>query len=78
QLALPEELKPIAAKLMAYALGQSPSPGLTEREESLLYTRYIHQSAHWNAAVGRNGSGLDTVFVNRPADNHQRVISPNE
>ncbi|SDJ39026.1 PAAR domain-containing protein [Pseudomonas indica] len=78
QLALPEELQPIAAKLMAYALGQSPSPGLTEREEALLYTRYIHQSAHWNAAVGRNGSDLDTVFVNRPADNHQRVIYPNE
>ncbi|MBU3058528.1 PAAR domain-containing protein [Pseudomonas indica] len=78
QLALPEELKPIAAKLMAYALGQNPSPGLSEREEALLYTRYIHQSAHWNAAVGRNGSDLDTVFVNRPADNHQRVIYPNE
>jgi type VI secretion system secreted protein VgrG len=77
-LALPEELKPIAAKLQAFALGDSPNAGLTPSEETLLRHRYIHQSAHWNAAKGRNNSDLEVVFINRPNDNNKRVVHPNE
>jgi type VI secretion system secreted protein VgrG len=43
-LALPVELKPIAEKLQAFALGDSPNAGLTHSEETLLRHRYIHQS----------------------------------
>ena len=75
--ALPIELQPISSKLQAYALGQSYSP-LTADETSLLRRRYIHLSANWNAAKGWNGSGLDVVFINRPAAGNQRMEHPNE
>lgn len=78
KLALPAELKPIAAKLQAFALGDSPNAGLTPAEEARLRHRYIHQSAHWNAAKGKNSSDLEVVFINRPTDNNKRVVHPNE
>jgi type VI secretion system secreted protein VgrG len=78
KLALPAELKPIAEKLQAFALGDSPNAGLTLAEEALLRCRYIHLSAHWNAAKGKNNSALDIVFINRPTDNKQCVVHPNE
>jgi type VI secretion system secreted protein VgrG len=78
QLALPGELQPIAEKLMAYALGESASTGLTEAEKALLYRRYIHLSAHWNAAKNWNSSALDIVFINHPTDDYKRVVHPNE
>jgi type VI secretion system secreted protein VgrG len=68
----------LAAKLLAYALGDSPSSGLTQAEDALLRHRYIHQSAHWNAAKGKNNSDLEVVFINRPTDNNKRVVHPNE
>nr|NLU60549.1 hypothetical protein [Pseudomonas sp. BIGb0427] len=48
---LPDELQGIAAKLTAYALGDRASTGLTPDEETLLRTRYIHLSSHWNPWV---------------------------
>lgn len=76
--AMPEELKPIAEKLMAYALGKSPRAGLSLDEEALLTGRYIHLSANWNAYKDHNNSELNIVFINRPAANHVRVVHPNE
>jgi type VI secretion system secreted protein VgrG len=78
KLALPAELQPIAAKLQAFALGDSPIADLTLSEEALLRRRYIHLSAHWNAAKGMNNSALDIVFINRPTDNAKRVVHSNE
>ena len=78
KLALPAELRTIAQKLMAYALGETRSAGLSRSEEALLYERYIHLSAHWNAAKGWNNSDLDIIFIDRPAENYARVVHPNE
>ena len=75
--ALPVELKPIAEKLMAYALGESRRASLSLDEEELLFRRYIHLSANWNAAKGWNSSDLNIVFINRPAENYVRVVHPN-
>ncbi|MHC8364290.1 type VI secretion system tip protein TssI/VgrG [Pseudomonas sp. ZT5P21] len=76
--ALPTELKPIAEKLMAYALGDTRRTGLSVFEEELLYQRYIHLSAKWNAAKGWNSSDLNIVFIDRPAENYKRVVHPHE
>ncbi|WP_375739057.1 PAAR domain-containing protein [Pseudomonas boanensis] len=75
--ALPAELQPIAAKLQAFALREAFSP-LTTEEATLLRRRYIHLSAHWNAAKGWNNSALDVVFINRPAAGMQRKEQPND
>ncbi|AOE87634.1 PAAR domain-containing protein [Pseudomonas sp. TCU-HL1] len=75
--ALPAELQPIAAKLQAFALREAYTP-LTAEEYALLRRRYIHLSAHWNAAKGWNNSALDVVFINRPAEGMQRKEHPNE
>ncbi len=75
--ALPEELLPIAKKLMAYALDETRVVGLSRDEHLLLYNRYIHLSAHWNAINGANTSDLEILFINRPADNYKRVVHPN-
>lgn len=77
RLVLPEELKPIAEKLMAYALGDVRHAGLSLDEEELLFRRYIHMSANWNAAKDLNNSDLNIVFINRPAANYTRVVHPN-
>ena len=76
-LALPDELQPIATKLLAYALGES-FPGLSEEEVALLQHRYIHLSAHWNAAKGKHESELEVMFINRPAKGGKRAEYPNE
>jgi type VI secretion system secreted protein VgrG len=78
KLALPTELEPIHKKLQAYALGKSSVEGLTIAERALLRSRYIHLSAHWNAYKDLNSSGMNIVFVNRPANNNKRVVHPNE
>ncbi|MBH9396402.1 PAAR domain-containing protein [Pseudomonas aeruginosa] len=75
-LALPDELRPIAAKLQAYALGEDFT-GLSEEEIALLCRRYIHLSAHWNAAKGKHNSALAVMFINRPAEGGKRKEYPN-
>uniref|UniRef100_UPI001EDC1552 phospholipase effector Tle1 domain-containing protein n=2 Tax=unclassified Pseudomonas TaxID=196821 RepID=UPI001EDC1552 len=75
--ALPLELKPIAEKLMAYALGETRRAGLNVFEEELLSQRYIHLSANWNAAKGWNNSDLNIVFIDRPAEHYVRKVHPN-
>ncbi|MNY03197.1 hypothetical protein D3C86_1358030 [compost metagenome] len=78
KLALPGELDSIHKKLQAYALGELPAPGLTIDEVELLRRRYIHLSAHWNAAKAKNNSDLNIIFINRPTENNKRVVHPNE
>ncbi|WP_159985212.1 DUF2235 domain-containing protein [Pseudomonas sp. Irchel 3E13] len=77
ELGLPSELHEIAAKLQAYALGQTPTHGLDTMEMALLRRRYIHCSAHWNAPLHSNSPLLDGLFVHRPGAEGQRVIHPN-
>ncbi|MFA1028298.1 hypothetical protein ALP10_04075 [Pseudomonas syringae pv. helianthi] len=71
---LPPELENIAARLIDYARG---GPYLLDsQDEQLLRWRYIHQSAHWNAVVGRVGTFSDAVFVHAPQPGG-RVLHPN-
>lgn len=77
RMALPVELHPIAAKLRAYALGE-PFERLNAQEHSLLQRHYIHFSANWNALNGWKTSDLDTLFINRPGEDNQRTLHPNE
>jgi hypothetical protein len=85
-MALPDELKPIAARLLA---GQA----LDAAQERLLRKRYLMQSAHWNFdALGdtallyaaddatrelpyRPGPGL--FYINRPTEDGTRVVLRN-
>ncbi|WP_414704198.1 T6SS phospholipase effector Tle1-like catalytic domain-containing protein [Pseudomonas sp. UBA1879] len=73
-LSLPPELRGVADKLMKYARGQGDS--LTIEERAMLYQRYIHCSAHWNATLGRRGALVDTLFVHAP-EMHGRQRFPN-
>lgn len=65
EFCLPPELQQIACKMVAYARGQGEA--LTPHELSILYQRYIHCSAHWNASIGRRGALVDNLFVHAPA-----------
>ncbi|KRE96604.1 hypothetical protein ASG87_16590 [Frateuria sp. Soil773] len=76
-LRLPEELKPIAAKLLAYA-HNGGDMGLTPSEDRLLRQRYLHCSAHWNLAQDEAVSGLTVLYINRPTANGKRVVFPND
>ena len=49
-LQLPDDLVPIAEKLLDYARGASNR--LTHEEERYLLRRYIHTSAHWVPTAG--------------------------
>ncbi|KFE49347.1 phospholipase effector Tle1 domain-containing protein [Pseudomonas congelans] len=71
---LPPELENISSRLIDYARG---GPYLLDsHEEALLRWRYIHQSAHWNAVVGRAGTFGDAVFVHAPQLGG-RILHPN-
>lgn len=73
---LPEDLREIATKLQAYALGERRSPRLDKLENERLYLRYIHRSGHWNPLTDLPVSP-DLVFPHRPVDG-ARVVHPNE
>lgn len=77
RMALPQSLQPIAAKLTAYVLGQTPTLALSSDEEALLYGHYIHLSSHWSTQ-GTPGEGIDAKYINRPHESGQRSIYPNE
>jgi uncharacterized Zn-binding protein involved in type VI secretion len=76
-LALPSDLEAIAEKLKAYALGHAVTLGLSTEEEALLLRRYIHLSASWNAVKDRNRTSIGPMFINRPTDDHQRIVHDN-
>ena len=62
--ALPDELLPIAARLMKQMTGQGGS--LSAGQERLLRQRYVHLSANFNAGVGQGLGVLDKGFFNIP------------
>ncbi|WP_459200615.1 T6SS phospholipase effector Tle1-like catalytic domain-containing protein [Pseudomonas tremae] len=71
---IPPELGGIALKLIDYARGGPYR--LNTQEEQILRWRYIHQSAHWSAVVGRLGTFGDAVFVHAPQPGG-RILHPN-
>lgn len=72
---LPAELAPIASKLQA---GASPAPEpLNQAENRLLFSRYVHRSAHWNARMGSGLGNVDTIFVDAPTVDGRRNVYPN-
>jgi hypothetical protein len=62
---LPPELRGIAVKLIEQGLAGRID--LTEEEARVLSTRYVHRSAHWNAAVAKSYVLPDSFFVHAPA-----------
>ncbi|MDR0183830.1 PAAR domain-containing protein [Lysobacter arvi] len=73
-LAIPDELRSIAAKLLE---GQALDGG----DEALLARKYLHQSAHWNAdslrKLGPAGTSFDLVYVSRPDPTGRRTVRDN-
>jgi hypothetical protein len=57
--AIPAELQKTASHLLAYAQGSRY--GLDEEDERLLWSRYIHLSAHWTPSSG--------LLISKPAPN---------
>ncbi|MFK3796689.1 PAAR domain-containing protein [Pseudomonas sp. NPDC088444] len=78
RLALPEDLTLITAKVLNYATGRAGALELTAAEEDLLLRRYIHLSASWNAVKERHRTDIRVLFINRPADDHRRIIHGNQ
>ncbi|KTT12625.1 hypothetical protein NS2R_07860 [Pseudomonas oryzihabitans] len=74
-LAIPDELEGIAAKLQAYAEGAPLA--LEDAEIRLLFGRYVHISAHWNAVLGSGLGNVEAVFVNAPTADGRRNAYPN-
>lgn len=72
---LPRELQMISGKLQDFALGRVADPGLTDEEQELLHGRYIHTSAHWNPLKGLRNSGLDVLYLDRPAEGGRVVLT---
>ncbi|WP_456292676.1 PAAR domain-containing protein [Pseudomonas sp. AK106] len=77
RLSLPTDLATISAKILGYATGRRTTLDLTAAEEDLLLLRYIHLSASWNAVKDRNRTSIEPMFINRPTDDHQRIIHGN-
>jgi type VI secretion system secreted protein VgrG len=67
ELSLPEELQPIAARILEQVLARQPIV-LDRAEERLLHSRYIHRSAHWTPSHG--------LLLNKPAADGVRVVHP--
>lgn len=74
-LAIPDELQGIAAKLQANAEGAPLH--IDQAEARLLFGRYVHLSAHWNALLGKDRSDLAIFFVNAPTATGRRNVYPN-
>lgn len=74
RLTIPDDLRPIAAKLQAFALGDSATLSLTLQERQWLASRYIHTSAHWNPVRGLRHSELDALYIDRPAPQGRKRV----
>ncbi|MEX6665654.1 PAAR domain-containing protein [Pseudomonas sp. W2-17] len=77
RLSLPTDLATISAKILDYATGRRATLDLNTAEEALLLLRYIHLSASWNAVKDRNRTSVGPMFINRPTNNHQRIVHGN-
>lgn len=75
--ALPLSLQPIAAKLMGYVSGETPTLALSADEETVLRGHYIHLSSHWSTQ-GTPREGIDAKYINRPHESGRRSVYPNE
>lgn len=75
ELRLPDELKEIATKLQANVQGVPLH--IDQAEARLLFGRYVHLSAHWNALLGKDLSNLGIFFVNAPTATGKRNVYPN-
>ncbi len=63
--AIPADLQPIAAKIIAHARGAADT--LTAEDNAFLQARYIHLSAHWTPSAG--------LLVHKPAPNARLVFN---
>ncbi|MEH3021980.1 MAG: DUF2235 domain-containing protein [Pseudomonas oryzihabitans] len=72
---LPDELQAIAVKLQAHAQGAALD--LDQAEIRLLFGRYVHLSAHWQAQIGSGLGNVDAVFVHAPTPDGRRYAYPN-
>jgi type VI secretion system secreted protein VgrG len=77
RLSLPNDLATISEKILGYATGKRATLDLTTAEEDLLLLRYIHLSASWNAVKDRNRTSIGPLFINRPTEDHQRIVHGN-
>jgi type VI secretion system secreted protein VgrG len=73
-LALPEDLQPIAARILEQALAGT-DVSLDPDEERLLRERYIHQSAHWIPngifmTMKPTADGKRKVYRNHPQEGY--------
>ncbi|MEH3022070.1 MAG: hypothetical protein PGN19_04930 [Pseudomonas oryzihabitans] len=48
-----------------------------QAELRLLFGRYVHLSAHWNAVLGSGLGNVAAVFVNAPTADGRRNAYPN-
>ncbi|TGC30143.1 type IV secretion protein Rhs [Pseudomonas citronellolis] len=62
---LPTDLQPISEKILAYALGGTNT--LTLEENQLLWSRFIHLSAHWTPNSG--------LLLSKPAPNKRLIFN---
>lgn len=67
ELALPEELRPIAKRILEQVRARQPV-ALDPEQERLLHSRYIHRSAHWTPTHG--------LLLNKPAAAEVRIVHP--
>ncbi|MDH4765551.1 putative Zn-binding protein involved in type VI secretion [Pseudomonas oryzihabitans] len=72
---LPADLVPMASKLQAGS-PHAPEP-MSQAENRLLLSRYVHRSAHWNARVGSGLGNMDAIFVDAPTADGRRSLYPN-
>ena len=72
---VPGELTTVLARTLSYVQGGSLS--FSHEEARLLRQRYLHHSASWHVSGG-GVLPLALFYVNRPADDGQRVVFPNE
>ncbi|GEM_PF-19476 len=67
-LALPEDLKEISARILDQVMSGN-EVNLDPEQERLLLGKYIHQSAHWGTIFG--------ILANKPARENIRNVYPN-
>lgn len=67
ELSLPDELQPIATRILEQVRARRPI-ALDAEQERLLRSRYIHRSAHWTATRG--------LLLDRPAADGARIVHP--
>ncbi|WP_158896604.1 MULTISPECIES: PAAR domain-containing protein [unclassified Pseudomonas] len=72
---LPADLVPMARKLQAGS-PHAPEP-LSQAENRLLLSRYVHRSAHWNARMGSGLGNVDAIFVDAPTADGRRSLYAN-